>query len=151
MAALLHPDGMHRCAWPGEDKLYVAYHDDEWGVPEHDDRALYEKLGLEGFQAGPPGSRSCASARSSAKCSTSSTAEDGRYWKRESARLMTDAGIIRKRGKIDAAIFSGAQIWLDIMEKEPGGFSEPDLETRRWKAAGELIPRDETNPGEEPR
>ena len=43
-APLLHPDGLHRCPWPGkDDALYVAYHDNEWGVPEYDDRALYEK------------------------------------------------------------------------------------------------------------
>jgi hypothetical protein len=48
----LHPDGLTRCPWPGEDPLYVAYHDTEWGVPEYDDRALYEKLILDGFQAG---------------------------------------------------------------------------------------------------
>ena len=41
-----------RCTWPGQDPLYLAYHDQEWGVPEHDDRALYEKLVLDGFQAG---------------------------------------------------------------------------------------------------
>ena len=43
---------MTRCPWPGEDPFYVAYHDTEWGVPEFDDRALYEKLILDGFQAG---------------------------------------------------------------------------------------------------
>ena len=41
---LLHPDGLKRCPWPKQDPLYVAYHDEEWGVPEYDDRALYEKL-----------------------------------------------------------------------------------------------------------
>ena len=41
-----------RCPWPKDDALYVAYHDEEWGVPEYDDRALYEKLVLDGFQAG---------------------------------------------------------------------------------------------------
>ena len=50
--AQLHPDGKTRCPWPGEDAFYVAYHDNEWGVPEYDDRALYEKLILDGFQAG---------------------------------------------------------------------------------------------------
>jgi DNA-3-methyladenine glycosylase I len=49
---LLHSDGLKRCAWPKQDPLYVAYHDEEWGVPEYDDRALYEKLILDGFQAG---------------------------------------------------------------------------------------------------
>ena len=43
---------LRRCPWPGNDPLYIAYHDDEWGVPERDDRALYEKLVLDGFQAG---------------------------------------------------------------------------------------------------
>ena len=47
-----HDDGLKRCPWPGDDPLYVAYHDLEWGVPEYDDRALFEKLILDGFQAG---------------------------------------------------------------------------------------------------
>ena len=47
-----HPDGKIRCPWPGVDPLYVAYHDQDWGVPEYDDRALFEKLVLDGFQAG---------------------------------------------------------------------------------------------------
>ena len=51
-SARLHPDGKTRCPWPGEDPFYIAYHDTEWGVPEYDDRALYEKLILDGFQAG---------------------------------------------------------------------------------------------------
>ena len=42
-SARLHDDGLHRCPWPGEDPLYMAYHDTEWGVPEYDDRALFEK------------------------------------------------------------------------------------------------------------
>jgi DNA-3-methyladenine glycosylase I len=50
--SILHPDGLARCPWPKQDPLYVAYHDEEWGVPEYDDRALYEKLVLDGFQAG---------------------------------------------------------------------------------------------------
>jgi DNA-3-methyladenine glycosylase I len=51
-AARLHADGKTRCPWPGDDPFYMAYHDTEWGVPEYDDRALYEKLILDGFQAG---------------------------------------------------------------------------------------------------
>ena len=49
---VLHDDGLHRCDWPGVDPVYVAYHDTEWGVPEFDSRALFEKLLLDGFQAG---------------------------------------------------------------------------------------------------
>jgi len=52
MPDLAHPDGRKRCPWAGLDPLYVAYHDDEWGVPDYGDRALYEKLVLDGFQAG---------------------------------------------------------------------------------------------------
>ena len=50
--SVFHPDGLTRCPWPKQDPLYVAYHDKEWGVPEFDDRALFEKLVLDGFQAG---------------------------------------------------------------------------------------------------
>src|SRR3954454_9576552 len=49
--ARLHADGLTRCPWPGEEGLYVAQHDTEWGVPEYEDRALFEKLMLDGFQA----------------------------------------------------------------------------------------------------
>jgi len=52
-APLPHPDGLVRGPWPKDDPLYLAYHDQEWGVPEFDGRALYEKLVLDGFQAGP--------------------------------------------------------------------------------------------------
>ena len=52
-APILHSDGLLRCPWPDPgDALYVGYHDHEWGVPEYNDRALYEKLMLDGFQAG---------------------------------------------------------------------------------------------------
>jgi DNA-3-methyladenine glycosylase I len=113
-----------RCSWPGEDPLYVAYHDEEWGVPEYDPRALYEKLVLDGFQAG------LAWITILRKRENFRRAFDGfapeklaRYGKREVARLLKDEGIVRSRAKIDAAI-RGAQLWLDIEEKEPGGFTE---------------------------
>ena len=50
--AIQGADGKFRCRWPGADPLYIAYHDTEWGVPEYDSRALWEKLILDGFQAG---------------------------------------------------------------------------------------------------
>lgn len=112
------------CPWPGDDPLYRAYHDEEWGVPEFDDRALYEKLVLDGFQAG------LAWITILRKRENFQRAFDGfdpqkiaRYGAKQRARLLKDAGIVRSRAKIDAAI-KGAQLWLDIMEKEPGGFSE---------------------------
>ena len=74
------------CPWPGEDPLYRAYHDEEWGVPEYDDRALYEKLVLDGFQAGFPGSRSCASGRISAAPSRDSAPSAWRVLARRTLR-----------------------------------------------------------------
>jgi DNA-3-methyladenine glycosylase I len=119
-AALLHPDGLYRCPWPRQDPLYVAYHDEEWGVPEHDDRALYEKLVLDGFQAG------LSWITILRKRDNFRRAFDGfapeiiaGYGKRKVTALMNDAGIVRNRAKIEGAILS-ARAYLAIMEKGPG-------------------------------
>jgi DNA-3-methyladenine glycosylase I len=115
---------VQRCPWPGEDQLYCAYHDQEWGVPEYDHRALYEKLVLDGFQAGLSWITILRKRENFRKAFDGFDPERiARFGKRERTRLMDDAGIIRSNAKIDAAI-SAAQLWLDIMEKEPGGFSE---------------------------
>src|SRR5262249_34407761 len=94
------------------------------GRPEYDDRALYEKLILDGFQAGLSWItilRKRENFRHAFdSCGPEKTA---RYGKSEVTRLMGDAGIIRSPAKINAAI-TGAKLWLEIMEKEPGGFSE---------------------------
>jgi DNA-3-methyladenine glycosylase I len=101
-----------------------AYHDEEWGVPEYDARALYEKLVLDGFQAGLSWSTILRKRENFRRAFDGFDPERvARYGKRERARLMGDAGIIRSNAKIDAAI-AGAKLWLEIMEKEPGGFSE---------------------------
>ena len=120
MSALLHPDGLDRCPWPKQDPLYVAYHDDEWGVPERDDRALFEKLLLDGFQAG------LSWITILRKRDNFRRAFDGfapaaiaRYDKRKVTALMNDAGIVRNRAKIEGAILS-ARGYLSIMEKGPG-------------------------------
>jgi len=109
-----------RCPWPGTDPLYVAYHDEEWGVPEYDDRALYEKLILDGFQAG------LAWITILRKRDAFRQAFDGfapekiaRYTPKKVEALMSDAGIVRNRLKIEGAIGS-AQVWLDMMESGPG-------------------------------
>jgi DNA-3-methyladenine glycosylase I len=113
-----------RCPWPGEDPLYIAYHDEEWGVPEYDDRALYEKLVLDGFQAGLSWITILRKRENFRRAFESFKPEKvARYGKRDIARLMKNEGIIRSEPKIKAAI-KGAQLWLDIMEKEPGGFSD---------------------------
>jgi DNA-3-methyladenine glycosylase I len=113
-----------RCAWPGEDPLYVAYHDEEWGVPEYDPRALYEKLVLDGFQAGLSWITILRKHENFRKAFHNFDPEKiARYGKRDVARLMKNEGIIRSEPKIKSAI-RGAQLWLDIEEKESGGFRE---------------------------
>jgi DNA-3-methyladenine glycosylase I len=113
-----------RCPWPGEDPLYRAYHDEEWGVPEYDHRALYEKLVLDGFQAGLSWITILRKRENFRRAFHDFKPERiARYGAKDIARLMEDASIIRSRAKIEAAI-NGARLWLDIMEKEPGGFTE---------------------------
>src|SRR4051812_6739522 len=113
-----------RCPWPGEDPLYRAYHDEEWGVPEYDDRALYEKLVLDGFQAGLSWITILRKRENFRRAFAGFAPEKiARYRAKDTARLLKDESIIRSRAKIEAAI-AGARLWLDIMEKEPGGFSE---------------------------
>jgi DNA-3-methyladenine glycosylase I len=115
-------DGQHRCGWPGTDPLYVAYHDEEWGVPERDDRALFEKLILDGFQAGLSWItilRKRENFRKSFDGFDPVTISN--YGEGDIARLVSDAGIIRHRGKIEATI-GNAAAWRRIMERE-GGFS----------------------------
>jgi DNA-3-methyladenine glycosylase I len=115
-------DAIIRCAWPGEDPLYVSYHDHEWGVPEYDSRALYEKLVLDGFQAGLSWITILRKRENFRKAFHGFDPEKiARYGKRDFDRLMKNEGIIRSNAKIKAAI-KGAQLWLDIEEKEPGGF-----------------------------
>jgi DNA-3-methyladenine glycosylase I len=117
-------DSLVRCTWPGSDPLYVAYHDEEWGVPEYDPRALYEKLVLDGFQAGLSWITILRKRENFRKAFHNFDPEKiARYGKRDTERLLKNEGIIRSKSKIAAAI-KGAQVWLDIEEKEPGGFTE---------------------------
>ena len=111
-------DGLIRCTWRGMagDPLYEAYHDQEWGVPERDPVALWEKLVLDGFQAG------LAWITILRKREAFRTAFAGfdpeavaRFGEADRARLLADAGIVRSAAKIDAAI-SGARIFLDMRE-----------------------------------
>jgi DNA-3-methyladenine glycosylase I len=112
-----------RCPWPGTDPLYIAYHDTEWGVPELDDRALYEKLVLDGFQAGLSWITILRKRENFRKAFDNfDPARIARYSEPKIARLLKDEGIIRHRGKIEAAI-RGAQAWERIMETHDGGFA----------------------------
>jgi len=118
---LLHTDGKHRCPWPGkDDAFYIAYHDHEWGVPEYDDRALYEKLMLDGFQAGLSWITILRKRENFRKAFDGFQPEKiARYDARKKAKLMADAGIVRNRLKVDGAVLS-ARAYLDAMEKGPG-------------------------------
>ncbi|GAA3839051.1 DNA-3-methyladenine glycosylase I [[Pseudomonas] carboxydohydrogena] len=109
-----------RCAWPGEDPLYVAYHDEEWGVPEYDDRALFEKLILDGFQAGLSWITILRKRDNFRKAFDDfDPAKIARYDAKKIAALMSDAGIVRNRAKIEGAVKS-AQAYLVIMKEGPG-------------------------------
>jgi DNA-3-methyladenine glycosylase I len=118
---ILHPDHKTRCWWPGADPLYVAYHDTEWGVPEFDGRALFEKLILDGFQAGLSWitilRKRDAFRRAFAGFDPAAIA---RFDERHVEALMLDAGIVRNRAKILATV-AGARAFLAIEERE--GFS----------------------------
>ena len=120
-APLLHPDRLHRCPWPGkDDAIYIAYHDNEWGVPEYDDRALYEKLVLDGFQAGLSWITILRKRDNFRRAFDDFQPEKiARYDARKKAKLMQDAGIVRNRLKIDGAVLS-ARAYLEVMEKGPG-------------------------------
>lgn len=116
----VHPDGLIRCPWPKQDPLYVAYHDQEWGVPEYDDRALYEKLILDGFQAGLSWITILRKRDNFRKAFDDFVPEKiARYTPKKVERLMQDAGIVRNRAKIEGAIGS-ARAYLKIMESGPG-------------------------------
>jgi DNA-3-methyladenine glycosylase I len=134
-----------RCAWcPPDDPLYIKYHDEEWGVPVHDDRMLFEMLILEGAQAGLSW-RTILGRRE-----TYRTAFDGfdapkiaRYDARKSAKLMKDPGIIRNRLKI-AATIANARAFLAV-QKEFGSFDK-----YIWSLVGGKPVRPKRKKGEHP-
>ena len=111
---------MRRSWWAGEDPLYVAYHDREWGVPSHDDEHLFEMLLLESAQAG------LAWITILRKRETYRAAFSGfdaqkiaRYDQRKIERLLTDPGIVRNRLKVQSAI-RNARVFLDIQQEHAG-------------------------------
>jgi DNA-3-methyladenine glycosylase I len=123
MASPAHTDGLYRCGWVGVDPLYVAYHDEEWGVPEYDPRALYEKLMLDGFQAGLSWITILRKRENFRRAFDGFVPERiAQYGTKKIETLMQDPGIVRNRAKIEGAVAS-ARAYLDIMEKGPG-FSE---------------------------
>ena len=135
-----------RCAWCGSDPLYVAYHDEEWGVPVHDDRHLFEMLILEGAQAGLSWLTILKKRANYRKAFHQfDCARIARYTARDSARLLADAGIVRNRLKI-AATIQNARATLAIIEE----FGSLDAFLwryvdgipiqNRWRTLGEISP-----------
>jgi DNA-3-methyladenine glycosylase I len=111
-------DVLVRCTWPGlDDPLYTHYHDTEWGVPKTDDRVLFEKMILEGFQSGLSW-LTILRKRENFRTAFDDfdAAKIARYDDRDKARLMADTGIIRNRLKIDATI-DNARAYLKLAEK----------------------------------
>jgi DNA-3-methyladenine glycosylase I len=110
------PSDLIRCTWPGMNgnPIYEAYHDDEWGVPEYDSRALWEKLVLDGFQAGLSW-LTILNKRDAFRAAFADfdPAKVAAFGPEDRERLMNDAGIIRSNAKIDAAI-NGARIYMDM-------------------------------------
>ena len=123
----LGSDGRPRCAWVGDDPEYARYHDEEWGVPLHGDRALFEKMSLEGFQAGLSWITILRKRPRFREVFAGFEPEVvAAFGEDDIARLMTDAGIIRNRAKIEATI-SNARLVLDL---EPG-----ELDAFMWSFA----------------
>jgi DNA-3-methyladenine glycosylase I len=109
---------VERCAWCGTEPIYVDYHDHEWGVPEHDPQALWEKLVLDGFQAGLSWItilRKRAAFRAAFAGFDPETI--ARWGEADVARLLADPGIVRSRAKIEATI-GNARAYLDIVGRE---------------------------------
>ena len=109
---------MKRCAWPGDDPLYVRYHDDEWGRPVTDDTRLFEKICLEGFQAGLSWItilRKRENFRQAFK--EFAPAVVARFTAKDVQRLLTNEGIVRHRGKIESTINNARQA-LDLIDEK---------------------------------
>ncbi len=135
----------NRCAWAQRgDALYEDYHDTEWGVPEYDSRALWEKLVLDGFQAGLAWITILRKREAFRAAFANFDPEVvARFGPEDRARLMADAGIIRSNGKIDAAI-AGARLYLDMRERAEDfseflwAFTDGKPITNHWSTVGEV-------------
>jgi len=119
-----------RCAWPGDDPLYCAYHDEEWGVPERDGEALWGKLVLDGFQAGLSWItilRKREAFRAAFRDFDPQVV--ARFTEADVERLLADPGIVRSRAKIEAAI-TGARAYLAMQDRGE------DFSTFVWSFVG---------------
>ena len=146
----LGDDGVTRCSWGDSPSIYRAYHDSEWGFPVDDDRRLFEKLCLEGFQAGLSWLTILRKRESFRAAFAGFDFEKvARYGERDVERLLGDAGIVRHRGKIEATI-NNAQRALELVDEQGSlaahawRFEESadakalssDLKRRGWRFVG---------------
>ncbi|MEO6338916.1 MAG: DNA-3-methyladenine glycosylase I [Caulobacteraceae bacterium] len=137
-------DGKTRCFWCGEDELYCHYHDTEWGVPERDHRALFEKLLLDGFQAGLSWI-TILRKREAFRAAFAGFDPDvvARFGEADVARLMADPGIVRSNAKIAAAI-RGARLYCDLRDAGEDfsgylwGFVDGKPIQNSWTAMGQI-------------
>jgi DNA-3-methyladenine glycosylase I len=111
------PDGRTRCSWPGSDPLYLAYHDKEWGRPVADDRRIFEKLCLEGFQSGLSWLTILRKRENFRAAFGGFDFEKvARFGEREVERCLADAGIVRHRGKIES-VLNNARRALELRDE----------------------------------
>jgi DNA-3-methyladenine glycosylase I len=123
-------DAIHRCSWAESDPLMQKYHDEEWGVPEYDSRALWESLMLDGFQAGLSWLTILRKRDAFRKAFRNFDPKAvARMGEADIARLLENAGIVRSRAKIEATIH-GARIYLAMAD------AGEDFSTYVWKMAG---------------
>ena len=114
---------IERCEWPGNDQLYIEYHDKEWGVPVHDDQKLFEAVILDGFQAGLSWITILRKRENFRKVFENFDAKKiAKYDERKIASLLSDPGIIRNKLKVRAAV-TNAQHYLKVQE-ECGSFDK---------------------------
>jgi DNA-3-methyladenine glycosylase I len=139
VSLIVGDDGRARCGWAGSDPEYLRYHDEEWGTPLHGDRALFEKLSLEGFQAGlswitilkrRPAFRTAFHGFDPHRVAAMTPAD--------ADALMQDASIIRNRAKIEATI-GNAQLVARFVDEQPGSF-----DALMWSFAPPPRPRPRT-------
>jgi DNA-3-methyladenine glycosylase I len=136
---------MTRCAWvPEGDELYVAYHDEEWGVPERDDRALYELLTLEGAQAGLSWSTILRKREGYRRAFADfDPATVARFDRKRVEKLLQDAGIVRNRLKVESAVSNAGRV-LEAQEEIGSfaaliwGFVDGGPLVGGWKAVAEI-------------
>jgi DNA-3-methyladenine glycosylase I len=138
-----------RCGWAGTDELYVAYHDEEWGVPVHEDRVLFEFLLLEGAQAGLSWATILKKRENYRKAFAGfDPLKVARFDRRRIERLLRDPGIVRNRLKVESTVMN-ARAFLKV-QKEFGSFDAYQWRfvdgrplRNRWRSLAEIPPRTE--------